>query len=211
MATSDRREQAKPQEPKKPGQRQKPDKPQGLAELVRSSDPADLRDLVLRLAAAHPELAGQCRAFLAARRSTPEQAAAQAVFSLWSELDTTWKNWTTTAEVMRSNRRWSAGFSPRSPESWPRSRASHGVLRVEPGKPRPLRHPKGVRPQGSRRSQDAPVMAGHPQAAGGVAGIRPAGESAKPPPSRVSGGVRPRGPRLAGALRTMRQDQRRAD
>lgn len=87
MATSDHREQAKPKEPEKPERRQKPDKPQELAELVRSSDPADLRDLVVRLVAAHPELIEQCCAFLAARLPTPEQAAAQTVFSLWGELE----------------------------------------------------------------------------------------------------------------------------
>jgi hypothetical protein len=87
MATFDHRGAAKPQRLAKPGKSRKPGIPQELKELAQSADPADLRDLVLGLVAAHPELGEQCRAFLAAKVPTPQQAATQAVFSLWHELE----------------------------------------------------------------------------------------------------------------------------
>lgn len=60
---------------------------QGLEKLVGSADAEDLRDLVLHLAGAHPELREECCSFLGSRVPTEEEAAAQAVFSLWDELE----------------------------------------------------------------------------------------------------------------------------
>jgi len=60
---------------------------QGLEELVQRADTEDLRDLIVHLAGAHPELREECCSFLGSRLPTAEEAAAQAVFSLWDELE----------------------------------------------------------------------------------------------------------------------------